>query len=54
MTTNDAVIELSTIVAGIIQRAGASYGSPEDWRTDMQRCVNIYQQLLDAQAKGAL
>jgi hypothetical protein len=41
---NKQIQELATLVAEIIRRMGASYGSAEDWRADFRRAVKIMEE----------
>lgn len=43
MTEREAIIELATLLAGVIQRMGAAYGSPENWRQDFTRAVKVFE-----------
>jgi hypothetical protein len=51
MSEKQAIVELATLVAGIIQRMGASYGASEEWRSDFKRAVLIYEALLGEESK---
>lgn len=40
-------IELATLLAEVVRHTRTSYGSPEEWRRDFTRAVNIYQALIN-------
>jgi len=42
------LLDLSGLVAETIRRAGASYGSREDWRRDFTRAVKIEESICKA------
>ena len=44
-TEKEAIRELATLLAEVIRRMGASYGSPEAWRTDITRAVKVFEDL---------
>lgn len=48
LSVDQALIELATLLAEVIRRMGAAYGSSEDWRRDLTRCVKIHEQLFRA------
>jgi hypothetical protein len=37
------ISDLAVLVAEIIKRMGAAYGSPDDWRRDITTAVKIYE-----------
>jgi hypothetical protein len=39
----EAIRDLASLVAEVIRRAGASYGSPDDWRRDITTAVKIME-----------
>lgn len=43
MNFNEDIRDLATILAEVIRRMGASYGSREDWRIDLAKCVSIME-----------
>ncbi len=40
---NKDIRDLAMLVANIIRRMGADYGSPEDWRLDITAAVQIME-----------
>ena len=44
MNFNEDIRDLAMIVAEVIRRMGAAYGSPDDVRRDFSTCVTIMEQ----------
>ena len=41
MNRDEEIRDLASLLAEVIRRAGAAYGSPQDWRRDFTQAVKI-------------